>query len=97
VTLATALAMAALATPGVSIGDNWFRPRSLAVARGTAVIWRWRGRRRHDVFFVSGGSGRPRRCAPRRSGSCTRRFPRRGRFEYVCTFHGSMSASLRVR
>ena len=96
-TLATALTLVTLAAPGVSVGDNWFRPRSLTVSRGTAVTWRWRGRRRHDVFFVSGSRGRPRRCGARRSGSCTRRFTRAGRFTYVCSFHGTMSGAVRVR
>jgi plastocyanin len=97
VTLATALTLVTLAVPGVSVGDNWFRPRSLTVTRGAAVTWRWRGRRRHDVFFLAGQRGRPRPCAGRRSGSCTRRFPREGRFKYVCTFHGTMSGAVRVR
>lgn len=96
-TLATALTLATLAAPGVSIGDNWFRPRSLGVPRGAAVTWRWRGRRRHDVFFLPGQRGRPRSCPARRSGSCTRRFPHPGRYSYVCSLHGTMSGAVRVR
>ena len=96
-TLATALTMITLAAPGVSVGDNWFRPRSVTVGRGAAVTWRWRGRRRHDVFFLPGRRGRPRACSPRRTGSCTRRFARTGRFPYVCRLHGSMAGAVRVR
>ena len=94
--LQAALAVLAAAAPGpaqVSIVDNAFRPRTLAVRRGRAVTWRWQGRRRHDVWFASGQS----RCRARRAGSCTRRFRRAGRYEYFCTLHGSMTGLVRVR
>jgi plastocyanin len=97
VILATALTLVTLASPGVAVGDNWFRPRSLAIRRGTAVTWRWRGRRRHNVFFLAGPPVRPRSCPARRSGSCIRRFSRAGRYKYVCTFHGTMAGAVRVR
>ena len=96
-TLATALTLAVLSAPGVTVGDNWFRPRSLTVGRGAAVTWRWRGRRRHDVFFLPGPRGRPRACPARRTGSCTRRFRRAGRYSYVCRLHGTMAGAVRVR
>jgi plastocyanin len=91
-----ALAVVAVVAPGpaqVSIVDDAFRPRTLAVSRGRPVTWRWQGRRRHDVWFARG----PARCRPRRSGSCTRRFRQVGRYEYFCTLHGSMAGVVRVR
>lgn len=96
--LQAALAVLAAAAPGtepaqISIVDNAFRPRTLAVRRGRGVTWSWQGRRRHDVWFTSG----PRRCRPRRSGRCTRRFRRAGRYDYFCTLHGSMTGLVRVR
>jgi plastocyanin len=90
-----ALAVLAVAAPGhseVSIVDNAFRPRTLAVRRGRPVTWRWLGRRRHDVWFEGG----PPRCRPRMSGTCTRRFSRAGTYDYVCTLHGSMTGQVRV-
>jgi plastocyanin len=94
--LQAALAVLAVAAPGpaeVSIVDNAFKPRVVAVRRGRAVVWRWKGQQRHDVWFQDG----PRRCPPRRSGSCTRRFRRAGTYDYYCTLHGSMSARVLVR
>ena len=94
--LPAALAVLAVVAPGpaqVTIVDDAFRPRTLTVSRGRAVTWRWLGRRRHDVWFAEG----PARCRPRRSGTCTRRFARAGRYEYFCTLHGSMAAVVRVR
>ena len=80
----------------VSVRDNFFRPRIASIGRGTTVTWRWRGRRRHDMRITS-GRGRPRNCGARRSGSCTRRFRRRGTFRYLCTFHGGMRGRISVR
>jgi plastocyanin len=85
-------------TAGVSIGDNRFSPRSTAVRRGGSVTWRWRGRRRHDVYFVTGPrGGRPGGCGARRPGRCALRFRRAGRYGYVCTLHGTMAGTVRVR
>jgi len=99
------LALLMLAVPApqaasrrVSIGDNWFKPRATAVNKGSSVTWSWRGHRRHNVFFYSGlPAGRPRSCPTRRSGTCTRRLRRAGRYGYVCTLHGTMVGSVRVR
>jgi plastocyanin len=80
------------------VGDNYYKPRSLSVSKGGAVTWRWAGHRRHNVHFTSGPrSGRPRGCRTKRRGSCTRRFRKRGRYGYVCTLHGSMTAKVVVR
>jgi plastocyanin len=93
-----ALGGGAHAASTAKIGDNFFRPRTLTVSKGATVTWRWRGRRQHDVYFTSGpSSGRPRRCGVKRHGSCTRRFRKTGRYGYVCTIHGSMTAKVVVR
>ncbi len=99
------LAIAALALPGphaasrtVAIGDNWFKPRIVAVKKGGSVTWAWRGHRRHNVFFYSGPrAGRPRSCSARRRGTCTRRFRRTGSYGYACVLHGTMVGAVRVR
>ena len=94
--LSAAIAVVAIAAPGhahVAVVDNAFKARAVTVRRGGAVTWRWRGHRRHDVWFQSG----PARCSSRRSGTCTRRFRRAGRYEYFCTIHGTMTGVVRVR
>lgn len=98
-TLPVALALLAAATPNqVAIVDNAFRPGRLAVRRGEAVTWTWDGRRRHNVYFYPGSKeGRPLNCRKRREGRCTRRFARTGRYQYVCTLHGTMVGAVRVR
>jgi plastocyanin len=92
-TLALVLLTLAPAAPAqVTVQDNAFRPRVVTVRVGRAVTWRWRGRRRHDVWFED--ERRP--CRRQRRGSCTRRFRRRGSVEYFCTLHGSMTGLVRV-
>ena len=86
-----------VAAATVTVGDNVFRPRATTVRPGAAVTWDWRGRRRHNIVFTSRPSGTPRDCRARRAGKCSRTFRKRGSFEYVCTFHGSMAGIVRVR
>ena len=94
-TLGLALVLLAAASPGpVAVTDDAFRPRTLTVGRGQAVTWTWRGRRQHNVTF---SRGRPAACSTRRSGRCTRRFRRAGRYDYVCLLHGGMSGRVTVR
>ena len=97
--LALALAPAEAATPGrVTVGDSSFKPRSIAVRKGSSVTWVWRGRARHDVYVYEGPrAGRPRACRTLLRGTCRRRFARAGRFSYICTRHGSMTGVVRVR
>jgi plastocyanin len=97
VLVAAALALTTLALHGtsVSIADNHFGPRKVRVGAGAAVTWKWRGSRRHDVYFIS-GPAKIRSCAAQRHGTCKRRFPRPGTYDYVCTFHGSMAGRVTV-
>lgn len=102
--LVAALAVAAVALAGpaqaggthVRVGDNYYRARTVHIHKGSTVTWRWAGRRRHDVYFTS-GRHRPGRCTSRRRGSCSRRFPRRGTYSYICTLHGDMTGRVVVR
>jgi plastocyanin len=85
-------------TKTVKVGDNYYRARSVRIRRGSKVIWRWGGHRRHDVYFTSAPRGaKPRRCKAQRHGKCSRSFRKRGTYEYVCTLHGNMAGRVRVR
>jgi plastocyanin len=82
-------------TTTTHVRDNYFRPRISSVKRGAVVRWTWRGRSRHNVWFVS-GRRQPRNCGARRRGSCERTFRRVGTYDYVCSFHGSMTGRIKV-
>jgi plastocyanin len=71
---------------GVTVGDDFFRPRKLDVRAGTRVRWTWRGR---DVHNVTVTSGPVRFKSPtQRSGTFSRKLSRRGTYRIVCTVHG---------
>jgi plastocyanin len=77
----------------VRIVDNAFRPRSLAIARGTVVRWVNRGSRSHTTtsnrnLWDSGT------LAP--GDTFRRRFRRAGTFRYHCEIHSGMTARITV-
>jgi plastocyanin len=87
---------ASAAASRVKVGDDYYRVGTVHVRKGGSVTWHWAGHRRHDVYFMS-GSHRPARCKSRRRGRCTRRFPRRGTYSYICTLHAGMRGRVVVR
>ena len=75
----------ASATKRVTIGDNFFRKRSVTIDSGDTVRWRWAGRNPHNVTVRRG----PRKfySSTRSSGSYSKRLRRRGTYRYLCTVH----------
>jgi plastocyanin len=71
---------------GVTVGDDFFRPRRLEVRPGTRVRWTWRGRDTHNVTVTSGPVRF--RSPTQRSGTFSRRLSRRGTYRIICTIHG---------
>jgi plastocyanin len=76
----------------VRIIDNAFRPGGVTVARGTIVKWVNRGSRTHTTTSDDGLWDR--RLSP--DDSFSRRFRRRGTFEYHCTIHATMMGTITV-
>ena len=79
-------------TARVSMGENFFSPRSVTVARGGTVTTSNDGRIDHDwvgPFWDSDNM------APGDTFTVT--FPSAGTFDYVCTYHGGMAGSVTVR
>lgn len=84
-------------TGPVTIGDNFFQPASVTVARtGGAgeVVWNWTGSNQHNVTFDAG----PPHSVTQTSGSFSRSFAEAGAFTYYCTVHGRavMSGTVNV-
>jgi plastocyanin len=75
----------ASATKRVTVGDNFFRQRSVTIGSGDTVRWRWVGRNPHNVTVRRG----PRKFHSRTksSGSYSKRLRRRGTYRYLCTVH----------
>lgn len=66
----------------ITIGDDYFRPQSTTVARGTTVTWNWTTGTTHNVTFGDGTSS-----GDKSSGSYSRTFNSAGTFNYECTIH----------
>jgi plastocyanin len=86
-------ASAAAATRTVTLRDIAFTPGRVTIARGDAVVWRWRdGGTRHNLVSRSF-----RGASARSSGSVTRTFRAAGTFRYRCTLHPGMNGAVVVR
>lgn len=86
----------ASATKRVTVGDDFFRQRSVTIRRGDTVRWRWVGRNPHNVTVTRG----PRRfsSSTKTRGTYSKRLRRRGTYRYICTVHRStMRARVVVR
>jgi plastocyanin len=75
----------ASATKRVTVGDNFFRQRSVTIDSGDTVRWRWVGRNPHNVTVTRGPIKFQSRT--KTSGSYSKRLRRRGTYRYVCTIH----------
>ena len=75
----------ASATKRVTVGDDFFRQRSVTIDSGDTVRWRWVGRNSHNVTVRRG----PRKfnSGTKSSGSYSKRLRRRGTYRYLCTVH----------
>lgn len=87
-------AAAAPATHTVTIDGTRFSPESLTVARGDHVVWV-----NKDPFpHTATATGKAFDSGSIAAGAkWTYRATRTGTFEYVCTFHPTMKATLTVR
>jgi plastocyanin len=78
---------------GAGASDNFFRPRTLRVEKGTRVVWRNRGARPHTSTSNSGlwdsDTLQPGQ-------SFARRFRRAGTFRYHCDIHDGMTGKIVV-
>ena len=88
------------ATRGVSVRDDFFRPKRIAIDSGDRVRWTWREDGDHNVRFrrVPRGASRSPGSRTKTSGTFSRRFTRRGSYRYVCTIHEDlgMTGSVKV-
>jgi plastocyanin len=80
-----AAAPAAAKTKSVKIGDDFFKPKTVTVSKGTTVKWNWTGSRKHNVLVQKG----PRhfQSALKSSGSFSRKLKKRGTYKIICSIH----------
>ena len=93
---AALLAVPALAaTKSVTVGDTYFKAKSLTVSKGTTVKWVWRGKLPHDVKVKSGPA--KFHSTVKTSGSYSKRLTRSGTYRIICTIHPNMKQTITVR
>lgn len=108
--LVASLALAAAVTLGttqapaagkatVKVGDNFFKPKSKKVRKGTTVRFKWTGDAAHNVTKRKGPGGRiESKTTSSRGVNFRKKFKQRGKYRFICTVHPSaMKLTLRVR
>jgi plastocyanin len=85
----------------IKIGDNFFAPDAVKVAKGTKVIWRWPKYPGdvHDVKLRSGPKGVKKFHSPFASSglSFARTLKKPGKYVVICTIHDEMKMTIRVK
>ena len=88
----------ALGAGTVKVGDNWFIRSSgvpsTSANPGERVLFRWVGRKPHNVSVKSG----PSRFASTTKSSGTYRSPKlkKGTYVLICTVHGQRDQSMKI-
>ena len=96
--LAVVPASASAADVEVSVGDNFFKEKTVQIQPGDSVTWRWTGSAAHNVKANSGQTERFGSDVMTGAGNTFRHtFPDAGRFTYFCEIHGpAMSGAVEV-
>jgi len=71
----------------VRVTDGAFKPGTLTVKRGTTVVWRFVGRRRHRLSVLHGPVKFKSRLMKR--GTFRKKLTRPGTYHIICTRHPS--------
>ena len=70
----------------VSVGDNFFKPKTITIKRGTRVNWVWHSFGiQHNVTVKSGPS--KFHSANKSGGTYTHLFGKKGTYHLFCTLH----------
>ena len=93
ISLAAAVAAGAIAVPAlasggatVKVADYKFSAKTIHVARGQTVTWKWVGSDPHNVTFHGFHS------KTQSAGTFKHRFTKPGTYKYVCTIHAKSFA-----
>jgi plastocyanin len=88
---------AAGGSTAIKVGDNFFKPTSKTVSKGTKVKFRWIGHHKHNVIKKRGpGESFASPTTRQRGVNFAKRFKKRGSYKIICTIHDKMKLSLKV-
>src|SRR3954449_13460690 len=90
---------AAAGTKQVAVGDNFFKPASVTVSKGTTVVWKWTGAVSHNVVVQSGPQKFRSAIGSGPSFSFKHKMTKPGTYKIICEIHGAaaMHMTLTVR
>jgi plastocyanin len=79
-------ALASTPTKNISVGDNFFKPKTVTIKRGTRITWVWHS---FGIFHnVTVNSGPSRfHSANKGSGTYSHLFGKKGTYHLICTLH----------
>jgi plastocyanin len=85
----------------IKLGDNYYAPTKLTVARGTKFTWRWPDEAIdvHDVKLKKGPKGVKKFHSQPASSYYTfkRKLKKPGKYQIICTLHEEMKMTITVR
>lgn len=83
------------ATKTVSVDDDFFSPKTLAVKKNDTVKFKFVGESLHNV--TANGKEPFSTITDRDSGTVSRKARKKGSFRLVCTIHDGMKMTLKVK
>jgi plastocyanin len=90
-----AAAPAAASTKNVKVGDDFFKPKSITVHKGTTVRWNWKGSDAHNVVVRKGPMHFQSHL--RTEGHFAKTLKKRGTYKIICSVHQpSMRMTIKV-
>jgi plastocyanin len=93
--VALAVPASGASSKSIRMGDNFFKPKTVTVRKGTTVRWKWKTKAPHNVVgrgpkhFTSG--------SPKTRGNLSVRFTRKGTYRIACVVHPKMKMTIKVR
>jgi len=75
----------------VSIGDDFYSQSNVTIVVGGTVTWTWTGSNNHSTFSPGDWDS-----GEKPTGTFNRTFDSAGSFNYFCTVHPFMTASVTV-
>jgi plastocyanin len=71
------------ARASITVGDDFYSPTSVQIARGKALVWRWHGSEPHSVSDSKGKFS----SKIQTKGSYSHKFKRKGTYHLYCKIH----------
>ena len=81
----------------VQVGDDFFNPTSVSIAKGTKVTFKWVGSDKHNVTKTKGPGGSFASETTNQTGfKYKHKFKKSGTYKLICTVHEGMKTKVKV-